>query len=85
VPAEQFAILCDRALETGGRLMGVFRELAAEREARRREWPSVGWAIWPTGCAGRCGDADTRRAPVPATTAARRPGTHEDHDLRLED
>jgi hypothetical protein len=29
----------------------------------------------PTGCAGRCGDADTRRAPVPATTAARRPGT----------
>jgi hypothetical protein len=43
------------------------------------------WAIWPTGCAGRCGDADTTRAPAPATTAARRPGIHEGHDLRLED
>jgi hypothetical protein len=48
-------------------------------------WPPGRWAIWPTGCAGRCGDAATRPAPVPATTAARRPGTHEDHDLRLED
>jgi transcriptional regulator with XRE-family HTH domain len=37
VPAEQFAMLCDRALEARGALIGVFRELAAEREARRRE------------------------------------------------
>ena len=28
VPAEQFAMLCDRALEARGALMGVFRELA---------------------------------------------------------
>jgi hypothetical protein len=38
----------------------------------------------PTGCAGRCGDADTKHAPVPATTDDRPPGNHEDHDLRLE-
>jgi hypothetical protein len=36
------------------------------------------------GCAGRCGDDDIRHAPAPATTADRQPGTHEDHDLRLE-
>src|SRR6266516_856643 len=38
----------------------------------------------PTGCAGRCGDADTKHAPGPATTDDRAPGNHEDHDLRLE-
>ena len=43
VPAEQFVVLCDRALEAGGRLMGVFRELAAEREARRREVAAGRW------------------------------------------
>ena len=37
VPAEQFAMLCDRALEARGALMGIFQELAAERETRRRE------------------------------------------------
>jgi hypothetical protein len=40
--------------------------------------------IWRTGCAGRCGDADIRHAPAPATTNDRPPGNHEDHDLRLE-
>ena len=43
VPAEQFAMLCDRALEAGGALMGMFRELAAEREARRREVAAERW------------------------------------------
>jgi transcriptional regulator with XRE-family HTH domain len=43
VPAEQFAMLCDRALEASGRLMGVFRELAAERDARRRELAVQRW------------------------------------------
>ena len=43
VPAEQFAMLCDRALEARGALMGVFRELAAEREARRREVAAERW------------------------------------------
>jgi hypothetical protein len=38
----------------------------------------------PTGCAGRYGDANTKHAPAPATTDDRRPGNHEDHDLRLE-
>jgi SRSO17 transposase len=37
----------------------------------------------PTGCAGRCGDADNRPAPAPATTTGK-PTDHEDHDLRLE-
>src|SRR4029450_3206819 len=43
VPAEQFAMLCDRALEARGALMGVFRELAAEREARRRQVAVERW------------------------------------------
>jgi hypothetical protein len=43
VPAEHFAMLCDRALEAGGALIGVFRELAAEREARRREVTAERW------------------------------------------
>jgi hypothetical protein len=37
----------------------------------------------PTGCAGRCGGADNRPAPAPATTTGK-PTDHEDHDLRLE-
>jgi transcriptional regulator with XRE-family HTH domain len=43
VPAEQIAMLCDRALEAGGALMGMFRELADEREARRREVAAERW------------------------------------------
>jgi transcriptional regulator with XRE-family HTH domain len=43
VPAEQFAMLCDRALEARGALMGMFRELAAERETRRREVAAERW------------------------------------------
>jgi transcriptional regulator with XRE-family HTH domain len=43
VPAEQFAMLCDRALQARGRLIGVFRELAAAREARRREVATERW------------------------------------------
>jgi transcriptional regulator with XRE-family HTH domain len=43
VPAEQFAMLCDQALEARGGLMGMFRELAAEREARRREAAVERW------------------------------------------
>jgi hypothetical protein len=37
----------------------------------------------PCGCAGRPGDADSRPAPAPATTADK-PTDHEDHELRLE-
>jgi hypothetical protein len=36
-----------------------------------------------TGCAGRCGDADRKPAPAPATTAGK-PPDHEGHGLRLE-
>jgi len=43
VPAEQFAMLCDRALEARGGLVGMFHELAAEREARRRELAAGRW------------------------------------------
>jgi len=38
----------------------------------------------PTCCAGRCGDADIKPAPAPATTNDKPPCNHEDHDLRLE-
>jgi hypothetical protein len=37
-----------------------------------------------TGCAGRGGDASTRRALGPVTTGGNPPSNHEDHDLRLE-
>jgi transcriptional regulator with XRE-family HTH domain len=43
VPAEQFVMLCDRALQARGALMGVFRELVAERDARRRELAAERW------------------------------------------
>jgi transcriptional regulator with XRE-family HTH domain len=43
VPAEQFAMLCDQALQARGALMRTFRELAAEREARRREVAAERW------------------------------------------
>jgi hypothetical protein len=38
-----------------------------------------------TGWAGRSGDADIKHEPVPATTDDKPPGSHEDHDLRLQD
>jgi hypothetical protein len=40
--------------------------------------------IAATGCAGHCGDAAIKHAPAPATTDARPPGHHEDHELPLE-
>src|SRR4029450_1873009 len=46
-------------------------------------WSPPPWLPETTGCAGRGGDAATRPAPVPATTAGT-PTDHEDHDLRLE-
>jgi transcriptional regulator with XRE-family HTH domain len=33
VPAEQLIVLCERELAVGGRLLSMFRELLAEREA----------------------------------------------------
>ncbi len=59
-------------------LAHAFLVVAALAERTRRS------VIAPTGCAGRCGDADIRPAPVPAITDDRPPGNHEDHDLRLE-
>jgi hypothetical protein len=39
----------------------------------------------PAKLAGRCGDADIRHAPAPAITDDKPPpGSHEDHDLRLD-
>jgi hypothetical protein len=46
-------------------------------------WPASLPAIVGTGCAARGGDAGTRPAPGPATTAGK-PTAHEDHELRLE-
>jgi transcriptional regulator with XRE-family HTH domain len=44
VPAEQFILLCERELVAGGKLLGMFRELLAEREAGRRHMRSGGAA-----------------------------------------
>jgi transcriptional regulator with XRE-family HTH domain len=43
VPAEQFIVLCERELAVGGRLLSMFRELLAEREARRQEAHAERW------------------------------------------
>jgi hypothetical protein len=42
------------------------------------------WVRRRTGCAGRGGDASTRRALGSVTTGGNPPSNHEDHDLRLE-
>jgi transcriptional regulator with XRE-family HTH domain len=43
VPAEQFILLCERELAAGGTLLGMFRELLAEREARRQQGHAERW------------------------------------------
>ena len=49
VPAEQFILLCERELAVGGRLLGIFRELLAEREARRQEAHAERWRAGASG------------------------------------
>ena len=43
VPAEQFILLSERELAAGGELLGMFRELLVEREARRQEAHAERW------------------------------------------
>jgi transcriptional regulator with XRE-family HTH domain len=43
IPAEQFVVLCERELAADGRLLGMFRELLAERETRRQEAHAERW------------------------------------------
>jgi len=43
IPAEQFILQCERELATGGELLGMFRELLAEREARRQQAHAMRW------------------------------------------
>jgi transcriptional regulator with XRE-family HTH domain len=43
IPAEQFILQCERELAAGGDLLGMFRELLAEREARRQQAHTKRW------------------------------------------
>jgi transcriptional regulator with XRE-family HTH domain len=43
IPAEQFILQCARELATGDDLLGMFRELLAEREARRQQAHTKRW------------------------------------------
>ena len=43
VPAEQFILLSEQELAAGGELLGMFRELLVEREARRQEAHAERW------------------------------------------
>jgi transcriptional regulator with XRE-family HTH domain len=43
IPAEQFILQCERELAAGGDLLSMFRELLAEREARRQQAHSKRW------------------------------------------
>jgi transcriptional regulator with XRE-family HTH domain len=49
VPAEQFIVLCERELAAGGKLVSMFRELLAEREARRQEAHAERWRAGTSG------------------------------------
>jgi transcriptional regulator with XRE-family HTH domain len=49
VPSEQFILLCERELAAGGTLLGMFRELLAEREARRQEAHAERWRAGVSG------------------------------------
>src|SRR6266545_2782907 len=49
VPSEQFILLCERKLAAGGKLLGMFRELLAEREARRQEAHAERWRAGASG------------------------------------
>lgn len=49
VPAEQFILLSERELGTGGELLGMFRELLVEREARRQEAHAERWRANASG------------------------------------
>ncbi len=52
IPAEHFVLLCDQALQAGGVLRSIFRELLAEREARRQKAHAERWQL-ETGAALR--------------------------------
>src|SRR6266511_1926515 len=52
IPAEHFVLLCDQALQAGGVLRSIFRELRAEREARRQKADAERWQL-ETGAALR--------------------------------
>jgi transcriptional regulator with XRE-family HTH domain len=43
IPAEHFVLLCDQALHSRGALRAIFRELLAEREARRQKAHAERW------------------------------------------
>jgi transcriptional regulator with XRE-family HTH domain len=43
IPAEHFVLLCDQALRARGALRAIFRELLAEREARRQKAHAERW------------------------------------------
>jgi transcriptional regulator with XRE-family HTH domain len=43
IPAEQFILQCEHELAAGGDLLGMFRELLAEREVRRQQGHTKRW------------------------------------------
>jgi transcriptional regulator with XRE-family HTH domain len=49
VPAEQFIVLCERELAVGGMVLSMFRELLAEREARRQQGHAERWRAGASG------------------------------------
>jgi transcriptional regulator with XRE-family HTH domain len=65
VPAEQFILLSDRELAAGGELLGMFRELLAEREARRQEAHAERWRAGAGG-----GLTIERVSPIVVATGA---------------
>ncbi len=52
IPAEHFVLLCEQALQAGGVLRSIFRDLLAEREVRRQKAHAQRWQL-ETGAALR--------------------------------
>jgi transcriptional regulator with XRE-family HTH domain len=59
IPAEQFILQCEHELTAEGALLGMFRELLTEREARRQQGHQAvadrGWRPAPGGTGLPCG------------------------------
>ena len=59
IPAEQFILQCEHELTAGGDLLGMFRELLTEREARRQQGHQTvahrGWRPAPGRTGLPCG------------------------------
>ena len=81
IPAEHFVLLCEQALQAGGVLRSVFRELLAERAVRRQKAHVERWQLG-TGIAQR--PLDQAAAPPDVAAAGLVPPAAPSSDTDME-